>query len=145
MSVRRDLTDIVDRLGLSALALLALVGIVTRQPHDPALSVPAAAVVLGAGSLMVRLRPRGALSLGLLVGLATAGVVVIAGARSSDVGWFAVCILAVWSMLAGGRRIGAAYWIASIALFAGEWLGQTRILAGRPGLPGSPSPPVRPP
>ena len=121
MSVQHDLTDAAPRLGLGALAVFGIVGIVTRQPHDVSLCVPAAAVVVGAGSLMVRLRPRGALSLGLLVGLATVGVVVITGGRSSNVGWFAVCILAVWTMLAGGR-IGAAYWMASIALFAVEWL-----------------------
>jgi signal transduction histidine kinase len=122
MSVQRDLSDTAPWLGLSALVAFATVGAVTRLPPDPALSIPAAAVVLAAGSLMVRLRPRRAPSLGLLVGLATAGVVAIGGGRSSDLGWFAVCILAVWTQLAGGRRIGAAYWIASIGLFAGEWV-----------------------
>jgi signal transduction histidine kinase len=122
MSVQHDLNDAAPRLGLSALAVFAIVGILTRQPHDLGLCVPAAALVVAAGSLMVWLRPRGALSLGLLVGLATVGVAAITGGRSSNVGWFAVCILAAWSMLAGGSRVGAAYWMASILLFAGQWL-----------------------
>ena len=121
MSVQRDLNDTAPRLGLGALMAFAIVGGVTRLPQDPALSIPATAVVLAAGFLMERLRPRRAPSLGLLLGLISAGVVVIGGGRSSNVGWFAVCILAAWSLLAGGRRFGAAYWIVSIALFAGEW------------------------
>lgn len=122
MSVQRDLSEAAPLLGLGGLVVFAIVGVVARLPPDPALSISAAVVVFAAGLLMVRLRPRGAQSLGLLVGLATAGVVTIGGGRSSNVGWFAVCILAAWSLLAGGGRIGAAYWCASIALFAGEWV-----------------------
>src|ERR1700733_14643530 len=79
MSGQRDLSETAPWLGLSALVAFAIVGIVTRLPTDLALSIPAAAVVLAAGSLMVRLRPRGAPTLGLLAGLAPGGGVAIGG------------------------------------------------------------------
>jgi signal transduction histidine kinase len=36
--------------------------------------------------------------------------------------WFAVCLLAGWCTLAGGRRDGLAYLAGVLALFAAEWL-----------------------
>ncbi len=109
-------------IGFAALVIFAVIGLVTRQPTDPGLSVPGVVLAAGAGGLLVRRGAQNALGLGALLVLATAGVTAVAGGRSSNVGWFALCVLAAWSMLAGGVRLGAAYWIASIALFAAEWL-----------------------
>ena len=41
---------------------------------------------------------------------------------SSNVGWFAVCLLAGWCVLAGRPREGLAYWAGAMLLFAAEWL-----------------------
>ena len=42
--------------------------------------------------------------------LATAGIAVDGDGRSSnDIGWFAVCLLAGWTALVGGRRDGLIY------------------------------------
>jgi signal transduction histidine kinase len=47
---------------------------------------------------------------------------VLGDGQSSNVGWFAVCLLAAWCVLAGSRRDGLVYWAAAMALFAAEWL-----------------------
>lgn len=41
---------------------------------------------------------------------------------SSNVGWFALCVLAGWCALAGGRLAGLIYWIGTLVLFGAEWL-----------------------
>src|SRR5262249_35062833 len=40
----------------------------------------------------------------------------------SNIGWFTVCLLAGWCVLAGTRREGLAYWAGAMLLFASEWL-----------------------
>jgi len=54
--------------------------------------------------------------------VATGGVAVLGHGQPSNVGWFAVCLLAAWCVLAGSRRDGLVYWAAVIALFTAEWL-----------------------
>ena len=49
-------------------------------------------------------------------------IAVLADGRSNNIGWFAVCLLAGWCVLTGGRREGLAYWAAAMILFAAEWL-----------------------
>lgn len=41
---------------------------------------------------------------------------------ASNLGWFALCVIAGWCALAGGGRAGLAYWAGSLLLFGGEWL-----------------------
>jgi signal transduction histidine kinase len=41
---------------------------------------------------------------------------------SSNVGWFTVCLLTAWCLLAGSRLEGLAYWAAAVLMFAAEWL-----------------------
>jgi signal transduction histidine kinase len=40
--------------------------------------------------------------------------------------WFALVVVAAWCALAGGVRVGAAYWVAVVLLFGGEWLWANR-------------------
>ena len=54
--------------------------------------------------------------------MATAGLAVLADGRSSNIGWFGVCLLAAWCVLTCGRREGVAYWAATMILFTVEWL-----------------------
>ena len=75
-----------------------------------------------------------------LAALATAGVAVLGHGMSSNIGWFAVCLLAAWCALIGGRRDGLIYLAGALALFAGEWLWVTTTRAGGRGWPASPSP-----
>ena len=58
----------------------------------------------------------------LYAALATAGIAVLGNGMSSNIGWFAVCLLAGWCVLAGSRREGLAYWAGAMLLFAAEWL-----------------------
>jgi signal transduction histidine kinase len=81
-------------------------------------AVIAAVVAIGAGVLLARSwQPQ----LGYAI-VATAGIAVIGDGRSYNVGWFAVCLLAGWCTLAGGRRDGLVYLAGVLALFAAEWL-----------------------
>ena len=54
--------------------------------------------------------------------MATGGIAILGHGLSSNVGWFAVCLLATWCVLTGSRRDGLAYWAGVMALFAAEWL-----------------------
>jgi signal transduction histidine kinase len=54
--------------------------------------------------------------------VATGGIAVLGHGLPSNVGWFAVCLLGAWCVLAGSRRDGLVYWAAAMALFAAEWL-----------------------
>ena len=84
-------------------------------------AVIAAVVAIGAGVLLARSwQP-----LLAYAALATAGIAVIGDGRSYNVVWFAVCLLAGWCALAGGRRDGLVYLAGVLALFAGEWLWMT--------------------
>jgi signal transduction histidine kinase len=103
----------VRRPALAVLALCVLVGALTRQPAAPALSVSGAVLALGAGVLLAGRGPRAALA---LAAAAAAGVALVAGDRANDVGWFGLCVLVFWSVLATGPRLGGAFWLGSVVL-----------------------------
>jgi signal transduction histidine kinase len=58
----------------------------------------------------------------LYAAVATAGIAVLGNGVSSNIGWFTVCLLAAFCVLAGTRREGLAYWAGTMLLFASEWL-----------------------
>jgi len=107
------------RLAFGALALFVLIGVVLRFGGDPVLAIAAAAVALAAGVLLVGARTSAVLPAAVL---ATVGVAMLGTGTSSNVGWFAVCVLAAWCVLAGGRWVGVSYLLVSLLLFGGEWL-----------------------
>jgi signal transduction histidine kinase len=104
-------------IALAAFAVLAAIGLAPMNP-DPQAAVPAAVVAVGAATLLV-LHRRPLLG---YAALATAGIAVLGHGMAANVGWFAVCLLGAWCVLAGGRRAGLVYWAATLALFAAEWL-----------------------
>jgi signal transduction histidine kinase len=53
--------------------------------------------------------------------VATAGIAVLADGQSSNIAWFAVCLLAGACVLAS-RREGLAFWAGTMILFTAEWL-----------------------
>jgi signal transduction histidine kinase len=106
-------------LAFGALALFVLIGVVLRFGGDPVLAIAAAAVALAAGVLLVGARTSAVLPAAVL---ATVGVAMLGTGTSSNVGWFAVCVLAAWCVLAGGRWVGVSYLFVSLLLFGGEWL-----------------------
>jgi signal transduction histidine kinase len=99
-------------------ALGFALGRVYPDPNSVVEAVIAAAVAIGAGVLLARSWP----PMVAYAALATAGIAVIGDGRSYNVVWFAVCLLAGWCALAGGRRDGLAYLAGVLALFAAEWL-----------------------
>ncbi len=103
-----------------ALAVFAVfVGIgLAPAPLGPPAAAAAAAAALGAAVLLV-LHRRPML---LYAAVATGGIAVLGHGLSSNVGWFSVCLLSAWCVLAGGRLAGLAYWAAAMALFGAEWL-----------------------
>ena len=102
---------------LAVFAVFIAIGLALMDSISPA-AVAAAAVAVGAGALLVR----GWRPLLLYAAVATAGVAVLGHGTSASVGWFAVCLLAAWCVLIGGRRDGLAYLAGTLALFAVEWL-----------------------
>ena len=104
-------------LALAVFVVFAGIGIAPMNP-DPQAAVAAAVVaIVAAVPLVLRRRP--------LLGYAaaaTAGIAVLGNGLSSNVSWFAVCLLGAWCVLAGGRRTGLVYWAGAMALFAAEWL-----------------------
>jgi len=87
------------------------------NPSAPT-AVAGAVVAVGAAALLV-LGWRPVL---LYAAVATAGIAVLGNGMSSNVGWFAICLLTAWCVLAGTRLEGLAYWAAVVVLFAAEWL-----------------------
>ncbi len=107
------------RLGFAALALFVVIGVVLSLPDEPGMIAAGALVALAGGLALYRLDDRF-----LLPGavLASAGIALIGGATASNLGWFALCVLASWCMLAGGVRVGLAYWVLAMLLLGAEWL-----------------------
>jgi hypothetical protein len=103
-----------------ALAVFTAViaGGAARVEPGAAATAAGAVVAVGAAALLVRGR-RPQL---LYAAIAAGGIAVLADGWSNNVGWFAVCLLAAWCVLTGGRREGLAYWAGAMILFAAEWL-----------------------
>jgi len=99
-------------------ALGFALGRIYPTPNSVVAASIAAVVAVGTGVLLVRWwQP-----LLAYAALATAGIAVVGDGRSYNVIWFAVCLLAGWTALVGGRRDGLIYLASVVALFAAEWL-----------------------
>jgi signal transduction histidine kinase len=97
--------------------VFAGIGLARMNPNPAAAVAAAVAAVVAAVLLVLGRRP--------LLGYAaaaTGGIAVFGNGMSSNVGWFAVCLLAAWCVLAGGRHAGLAYWALAMAVLAAEWL-----------------------
>lgn len=110
------LTGPVKWVALAAFAAVTAAGVTMVRPGAPA--VAGAAVAVGAAALLIQGR-RPQL---LYAAVATAGITVGGDGVASDIGWFAVCLLAGWCVLTARRRESLAYWAAAMILFAVEWL-----------------------
>jgi signal transduction histidine kinase len=102
---------------LGGFAVLLGIALPPLRPN-PAVAVAAAGVAMAASVLFVWLRR----PLLLYAALATAGVTVLSYAKSSNVCWFTMCLLAVWCGLAGKRRDAVLFLGGTIALFIVEWV-----------------------
>jgi signal transduction histidine kinase len=104
-------------LALGVFTVFVAIGLVPLNPN-PVAAAAAAVVAIGAAVLLV-LHRRPLLG---YAAAATGGIAVLGHGLSSNVGWFAVCLLGSWCVLTGGRRAGAAYWALAMTLFAVEWI-----------------------
>ena len=102
---------------LAVFAVITAAGVIRLNPSVPA-AVAGAVVAVGAAALLV-LGWRPVL---LYAAVATAGIAVLGNGTSSNVGWFTVCLLTAWCVLAGTRLEGLAYWAGVVVLFTAEWL-----------------------
>ena len=107
-------------IAVAAFAAVITAGALRFTPVHPSPLVAAAGAVtaVGAATLLV-LRGRPAL---LYAVVATAGIAVLADGQSSNIAWFAVCLLAGACVLGGRRREALAFWAGTMILFAVEWL-----------------------
>jgi signal transduction histidine kinase len=107
-------------IAVAVFAAVITVGALGFTPVHPSPLVAAAGAVaaVGAATLLV-LRGRPAL---LYAAVATAGIAALADGQSSNIAWFAVCLLAGACVLTGRRREGLAFWAGTMILFVVEWL-----------------------
>ena len=103
--------------GIVVFAAVTVAGVIRLNPSAAA-AVAGAVVAVGAATLLV-LGWRPVL---LYATVATAGIAVLGNDMSSNIGWFTVCLLAAWCVLAGTRREGLAYWAGAMLMFAAEWI-----------------------
>jgi len=103
----------------AAFVLFVGLGVALRLPDSPARSGAAAAVALAAGFALLRVPTQWRV---LVVAVAAAGVAVLGNGTASNVGWFAVCVLAFWAALSAPRRHALGFLICTLALFAAEAL-----------------------
>jgi signal transduction histidine kinase len=106
-------------LALGLFAVLVGIGLLPLSPN-PAVAAVAAAVAVGGGASLLWQRQRRYLLPGAAV--ATAGLAVLGHTTSTNLGWFAVCLIGGWCALTGGRRDALVYWAGALVLFAAEWL-----------------------
>jgi signal transduction histidine kinase len=98
----------------------ALIGIgLVQASRGPFVAGVAAAMALSGGALLVWSPQRYLL---LSAALATAGVAVFAHDSSTNLAWFAVCLVGIWFALVGARRDVLVYWVGTVILFAVAWL-----------------------
>jgi signal transduction histidine kinase len=102
---------------LGVFAALAGVGLLPLRPSPAAAGVAAAVAIAAAALLVAQRRP-----LLLYAAVATAGIAVLGYGMASNVGWFAVCLVAAWCALVAERTHALAYWAAMLILFAVEWI-----------------------
>jgi len=105
-------------IGLGVFIAFVVIGLGRLNP-SPAAAFAAALVAAGAGAVLIGWQRPPLLG---WAALATGGIAVLGHGMSSNVGWFAVCVLSIWCVLAAGRRAGLAYLAGALALFAAEWL-----------------------
>jgi signal transduction histidine kinase len=103
---------------LAVFAAFVGVGLVRLNPFPAAAGVAAAWAIGAAAALIWQQQRRYLLP---LMALGTAGVAVLGNGDSTNVGWFAVCLLGTWCALAGKRWDCLAYLAGTLILFAVEW------------------------
>ena len=54
--------------------------------------------------------------------MATAGIAVLGHDSSTNITWFAVCLIGIWCALVGQRRDIVLYWLGTLLFFAADWL-----------------------
>ena len=106
-------------IALGLFAVLVGIALLPLSP-SPAVAAVAALAAIGGGVSLLWQRQRRYLLPGAAV--ATAGLAVLGHATSTNLGWFAVCLIGVWCALTGGRRDALVYWAGTLVLFAVEWL-----------------------
>jgi signal transduction histidine kinase len=106
-------------MALGSFAALVGIGLLPLSPSPAAAAVAAAAAIGGGASIIWQRQPRYLLP---SAAAATAGLAVLAHATSTNLGWFAVCLIGFWCALTGGRRDALVYWAGTLVLLTVEWL-----------------------
>jgi signal transduction histidine kinase len=105
------------RAALGVYALIVAVGALRLNPSAPAAAAATAVSVAAAAALVTGRRPRV-----VFLVVASAGIAVLGVNMSSNVGWFASCLLGMWYAYVAGRRPGLVYGACAVVFFAVEWV-----------------------
>jgi signal transduction histidine kinase len=98
-------------------AAVTAAGAIWLNPTAP-VAVAGAIVAVGAAIPLVL----GGRPVLIYAAVATAGIAMLGHGMSSNIGWFGVCLLTGWCVLAGHRREALAYWAGTVLLLTAEWL-----------------------
>jgi signal transduction histidine kinase len=101
-----------------ALAVFVVLDGIAFAPLRPGVVLACVGAVAAVGAAFLLLWRRGPLLLWAAV--AAAGIVVLSYNRSSDVGWFALCLVGAWCGFAGQRGDALAFLIGALAVFTVE-------------------------
>ena len=103
---------------VAVFAALVVIGCVPLNPNLPA-ALAAAAVSIAASTQL--LAPRRSLFL-LYAAIAGGGIVVLGLGSTTNIGWFANCVLAGWCVLVGTRSDALLFWLGTQIVFAAQWI-----------------------
>jgi signal transduction histidine kinase len=100
------------------IAVFAILGAVQSTHLTAAVATAAVAVTIGGAAFMAQnppmLRP-------VFAAISAAGVVFVGNATASNVGWFAICLIAGWSAFVMRTRLSVGLWAAAMLVFGLEW------------------------
>jgi signal transduction histidine kinase len=105
---------------LAVLALFLAAGVVPRLADRPALTLAGAAVALVGGGVAFFSRNQWWFLSAAAV--STAGTAVLGHGRSSDMCWFALCLLACWCALSASAVVIGVFWSGAMLLLVFERL-----------------------
>lgn len=104
--------------GLAVFTVFVACAVVARLGRDPLITFIGVCLACVGGIPFFLADARRML---LYAGVSFAGVAVLADADPRDVGWFAICVVGAWCVLASGPVAGIVAWATGVVLFAAEW------------------------
>jgi signal transduction histidine kinase len=105
---------------LGVIVIFTALGVARDWPDGPWLSLASGAIALSGGAAAITARRP--VTFLASAAVSTVGIVVLGNGTSSNVCWFALCLLAGWSAVTSPKPIVIAFWSAATAVLVVEVL-----------------------